>query len=355
MHLTNPPPTPCSGFEGPEKRLEVHFKPINTKKRNSTNLNNNNSYNNDNNTNNNNNNIGLRSISKDTWQSVLDYAKCTIISTTRNDYFDSYVLSESSLFVYTYKVVLKTCGTTTLLHSLSKMMEVAKDVDASVELVLYSRKNLSFPSKQQYPHTSFDDEVHFLNKLFDGQGHVMGAMNKDHWNLYVADCRPPSAVERSNQTFEVMMHDLSPEVMEQFFYKEGVTVKETTKGSGIADLLPGSIIDDYQFEPCGYSMNGLLKEWYWTIHVTPESHCSYVSFETNAPLPSFSRLMRRVVELFQPGRVTVAILADDGAPCGDLISAFDPNLAGFVHLGNTLQTFPNNLSVLACNFVADVN
>ena len=28
--------------------------------------------------------------------------------------------------------------------------------------------------------------------------------------------------------------------------------------SGIGDLIPGTVIDDVLFEPCGYSMNGLL-------------------------------------------------------------------------------------------------
>jgi S-adenosylmethionine decarboxylase len=333
MHLTNPPPNiaPCSGFEGPEKRLEVNFK-VNPKRKN-----------------------GLRAVSKETWQSVLDYAKCTIISCTSNEHFDSFVLSESSLFVYPYKVMIKTCGTTTLLLCLSRMMEVAKEHDTSVELLVYSRKNLNFPSKQLYPHNAWDDEMKFLSKMFDGQGHILGAMNKDHWNLYVADLRPPPIMQRNNQTFEVMMHDLSPQVMSQFFKKEGVTAADTTQSSGIADLLPGSTIDDFQFEPCGYSMNGLLTEWYWTIHITPESHCSYVSFETNAPLASFSRMLKRVFATFQPGRATVAILADDGAPCGDLLSAFDSNVSGFTHYGHTLQTFPNDFSVLSCNFVADVN
>jgi len=328
MHLTNQSKT-ISGFEGPEKKLVVHFQ-VNLKKR-----------------------SGLRAVSRDIWQTVLEHAKCTIISCTRNEHFDSYVLSESSLFVYPYKILLKTCGTTTLLHCLSKLMEVARDFDTSVELVMYSRKNLNFPAKQLYPHVAFDDEIHFLNKLFEGQGHVLGATNKDHWNFYVADCRTPSSAPRVGQTFEVMMHDLSPEVMAQFYQQDGVTASDTTRSSGIADLIPGSIIDDFQFEPCGYSMNGLLRDSYWTIHITPEPHCSYVSFETNAPFTSFSRILKRVLGLFQPGRATVAILADDTAPCGDVVSSFDPFVPGFVHQGHTLQTFSNNLSVLACSYVAD--
>ena len=43
------------------------------------------------------------------------------------------------------------------------------------------------------------------------------------------------------------------------FYRgaDFVSAKQTTKSSGITDLLHGSDIDEFVFEPCGYSMNGL--------------------------------------------------------------------------------------------------
>lgn len=50
---------------------------------------------------------------------------------------------------------------------------------------------------------------------------------------------------------------------------------------GIQDLLPNSYIDDYVFEPCGYSMNGTEGKAFSTIHVTPEDGFSYASFEVN--------------------------------------------------------------------------
>jgi len=324
MHLTSQADQ-VVGFEGPEKKLEVHFKPSNKKH-------------------------GLRSISQQGWQLVLNAAKCTIISCTKNEHFDSYVLSESSLFVYPWKLILKTCGTTTLLYALPQLVELAKNYDSSIELVMYSRKNLNFPHKQSFPHTNFFDEVAYMNKMFDGQGFVMGPVNKDHWHLYIADSRVGHSSDRSKQTFEIMMHDLDPQVMQHFYQKEGVTAKDTTRTSGISGLLPGSVIDEFQFEPCGYSMNGLLQEWYWTIHITPEPHCCYVSFETNAPLASYTKLLRKVVTLFRPGRFTVVVMADEGAPCGDPIAACDPTLPDFLLQSHTLQTLPNSLSVLACNY-----
>ena len=36
-----------------------------------------------------------------------------------------------------------------------------------------------------------------------------------------------------------------------------VSAQQITVSSGIADLLHGADIDEFVFEPCGYSMNGL--------------------------------------------------------------------------------------------------
>lgn len=58
-----------------------------------------------------------------------------------------------------------------------------------------------------------------------------------------------------------------------------VSAAATTASSGIAALLPGAAIDDYVFEPCGYSMNGVDGTAFTTIHVTPEDGFSYASVE----------------------------------------------------------------------------
>jgi hypothetical protein len=43
-----------------------------------------------------------------------------------------------------------------------------------------------------------------------------------------------------------------------------------TTETGIRRLVPAADIDDYVFEPCGYSMNGILGGGFITIHITPE-------------------------------------------------------------------------------------
>ena len=64
-----------------------------------------------------------------------------------------------------------------------------------------------------------------------------------------------------------------------------------TLTSGIRALLPGARIDDFAFEPCGYSMNGLEGPLASSIHVTPEDGWSYASFELSGPeLPDVAAL-----------------------------------------------------------------
>ena len=87
-------------FEGPEKTMEVTFKPdvgmMN----------------------------GLRCLNRDQLDTLCTQAKCTILSKISNSHLDAYVLSESSLFVYKHKFIMKTCGTTTLLRCLSTLLQV---------------------------------------------------------------------------------------------------------------------------------------------------------------------------------------------------------------------------------------
>ncbi|KAL9658453.1 hypothetical protein ABK040_005995 [Willaertia magna] len=311
------------GFEGPEKRLEIDFRvkktDIHYQEYLLAHQNDGSSSEEEDSTSIETKYFNLMNIDDDTWQSMLDLAHCKILSKKQNDQFMCYVLSESSLFVFKKKLVLKTCGTTTLLHTLNKIKEIADTQGLEADLVIYSRKNFNYPQAQPHPHSSFEEELSHLTREYpSGEGYVVGSVLHDHWYLYIADMQEEDDVKKDpDQTLEVLMHELDPEVMKQFFSEarekreSGVTIEEVT---GIDKLIPGSDIDSFEFDPCGYSMNGLLGKCYWTIHITPEDSCSFVSFETNlksSRIEQYSRLIERVIETFKPGRFTVTLFADD--------------------------------------------
>lgn len=59
-------------------------------------------------------------------------------------------------------MMLKTCGTTTLLRCLPRLLEFTAALGMELEWVGYSRKNYSFPGDQCFPHSSFDQELAYL-------------------------------------------------------------------------------------------------------------------------------------------------------------------------------------------------
>ncbi|PHH59407.1 hypothetical protein CDD81_3217 [Ophiocordyceps australis] len=196
---------------------------------------------------------GLKSVDNDTWVSMLDMVHCKILSVIKSDAVDAYLLSESSMFVFPHKIILKTCGTTTLLLGLQRLLRIAatagfpfckasaaKDLRAAAipYRVFYSRKNFLFPDKQQGPHRSWKQEVKYLDDTFEGgSAYMVGKMNGDHWYLYITSpnktITPPltpesddsvsvadstaSGVRHANdETLEILMTDLDPECAKQF-------------------------------------------------------------------------------------------------------------------------------------------
>lgn len=147
----------------------------------------------------------------------------------------------------------------------------------------------------------------------EGSAFLMGPMSGDHWFVFVADYVDRTTTECVDRTLDIMMFGIDEEVA-KLFNKDPVRFpkdNDVTKVSGIDTLLPGSSIQEFCFEPCGYSMNGLLYDAYWTIHITPESHCSYASFETNIRMRDYSSLIKAVLAIFRPQRFTMTLFADE--------------------------------------------
>jgi len=150
-------------FEGPEKLLEMWFVPSEKDEK------------------------DLRVIPQQALSAMLDLVHCKILTKASNKYFDAYVLSESSLFVFSWKIILKTCGTTTLLLAVPEILRIAKLYCGLTLIgdVFYSRRNFFYEVKQLEPHGSWEQEVKFLDNIFSGSRYTLG--RDDQWYLYLTD------------------------------------------------------------------------------------------------------------------------------------------------------------------------
>ena len=381
--------TLCSDvFEGPEKKLEVFF-----------------SRGED--------NGGLRRFQQDTWSGMLADAACTILHQESNKEFDAYLLSESSMFVYPDRLILKTCGTTTLLLALPKvscqapplltptpslpapprlrrvdvathaasgaaaaatrgrtsperepapwqLLELAEQAGCAVEHVLYSHLRYKFPEQQVYPHNSFQQEQEYLSRVMgNAQARVLGPPDGRCW--YVLHASGPGAPvplphaagapKEGDDLFEIAMEGLNEDVCARFFKAahpdlDGKELAQRmTAVSGIGELLPGVKVDDWAFEPCGYSMNGLRDGFYYTIHVTPESGFSYASFETNDPKYREPKWVERFASTFAPSSLTLTLTT---RRVGCELDAF--RLVGYERSGLDTTELGKELSVCSMNF-----
>jgi S-adenosylmethionine decarboxylase len=301
--------------------------------------------------------------------------------------------SESSLFVSPHKIILKTCGTTLNLLSVPHILDIAAQ-HADMPIVyrcFYSRKSFMFPERQKGPHRDWKQEVEFLDNIFShGAAYTIGKVNGDHWLLYMASQLDSMASSPSNSqiltrdpqssslrvpdyTIEILMSDLGKASRGVFFFSEELASKspstlalDLSDRLGVKDIFPSHLtsLDAYAFIPCGYSSNALIRwgdeplpkslhipthcrggEGYYTIHVTPEEGWSYASFECNVPLapshsvedprtiPDIEKLVRRVVSIFQPGRITLTLFIsssdndDDGTAVENVQKAFRAALA----------------------------
>jgi len=190
---------------------------------------------------------------------MLDLVHCKVLSTIETEQLDSYLLSESSMFIFPHKLVLKTCGTTTLLLGLPRILELAAldagfphtPADASNDTsaaappyrVFYSRKNFLFPDQQRGPHRSWRDEVRTLDRLFlRGSAYMIGKMNGEHWYLYITEpdtrLTPPATPEHERadeQETETKILNL-PEQMEDLDVRSARTVPDETLEVLMTDL-----------------------------------------------------------------------------------------------------------------------
>ena len=249
----------------------------------------------------------LRGLGEEYWRGVARRAGAAVLSRISNEHCDAYILSESSLFVFERKVVMITCGRTRLHEAVLALLE---DVPpATIRMFMYERKNEVFPHQQP---TSFFDDIRMLGRRIPGRAYRFG--HEDGHHLYLFQMDGSSGGESEDPTFEVLMYGLAPDVRRVFRSAAGGDTGKLRKETGVERILPGFHVDDYLFEPVGYSMNGLCGKSYFTVHVTPEDR-SYASFETNHRPEGgdVGGLIARVLEAFKP-RAYDLVLFEQGKP-----------------------------------------
>ncbi|KAL2499795.1 S-adenosylmethionine decarboxylase proenzyme 1 [Abeliophyllum distichum] len=335
-------PVSAIGFEGYEKRLEISFSEpgifADPGGR------------------------GLRSLSKAQLDEILDPAQCTIVSSLSNDDVDSYVLSESSLFVYPYKIIIKTCGTTKLLLSIPPILKFADTLRLTVSSVRYTRGSFIFPGAQPFPHRSFSEEVSALDGYFGKHGlsskaYVMRGADEDQkWHVYYASTATLTDVLGPVYTLEMCMTNLNQKKASVFYKTQSSSAAVMTEASGIRKILPDSEICDFDFDPCGYSMNAVEGAAISTIHVTPEDGFSYASFEAvgyDFKVVDLSLLVQRVLACFQPAKFSVAL--NSSVAGKDLDLDFTLNMKGYVCGERSFEVVGHGGSIIYSSFISAGN
>jgi S-adenosylmethionine decarboxylase len=273
-------PTP-SFFEGPEKKLELvvtpGFRP-------------------------------LRSLGEATWRAIVEAAGAQVLSVMRDERCDAYLLSESSLFVFDDWFVLITCGRTALVDAVPVILRSIPI--ESIAFLVYERKNEHFPEHQA---TTFYEDARRLQTMVPGRALRFGDEHGHYVQMFHST--RPYTPEKDDPTLEVLMHTIDEGVAARFAKAQSSADSPIAVSSGIDAILPGFTTSEHVFNPSGYSLNAVRGDEYYTVHVTPESTGSYVSFETNydfrADLP---RLVGSIVELFRPRVFDVVTFLSDRKP-----------------------------------------
>ncbi|KAG6777529.1 hypothetical protein POTOM_017354 [Populus tomentosa] len=301
---------------------------------------------------------GLRSLSKAQLDEILKPAECTIVDSLSNDEVDSYVLSESSLFVYPYKVIIKTCGTTKLLLSIPVILELADALSLTVCSVRYTRGSFICPGAQPFPHRNFCEEVNVLDGHFSKFGlesvaYVMGSPNSTQkWHVYSA-----AAGKKSHSgpvyTLEMCMTGLDKKRASVFYKTHASSATVMTEDSGIRKILPQSEICDFDFDPCGYSMNAIEGSAISTIHVTPEDGFSYASFEAvgyDFQDLNLRQLLYRVLVCFEPTEFSIAL--HSSVERDELGAMFSLDVKGYSCGGGNYEMLGKGGSIFYHSFAA---
>ena len=287
---------------------------------------------------------GLRSNIDNRWNRVVQSSLSKIVNKISNEHLDAYLLSESSLFVWEDRILMITCGQTTLVKALSEILDFVDK--RNVAQVFYEQKNFILPHEQP---SGFEDDLKSLMEYFPGENYRCGPTGGDRVSIFSSS--HAKSTRATDVTLQVLMHDLHPDRIEIFRSNIACAEENIEKLTGLDRLYPHMLKDRHVFSPPGYSINGIYKTDYFTIHVTPQPNGSCASFETNIIEKDYSGIIKATTSIFEPGRFSVVLTRSTDDFCRALHTSVANNLRGYQMTENILHEFKSGYAVTFLNYI----
>lgn len=239
----------------------------------------------------------LRQLDQSFWVALVRHADADILSNLKNNHCDAYLLSESSLFVWENRILILTCGNSTLVNAACYFIEHFGA--ANIAFLSYQRKNEYYANLQN---STFAEDIIQLRRFIAGKAFRMGYLDSHHHYFFCSEGHYKAQAAES--TIELLMYHIRGELAE-YLNGEVQTLGNVCRRLELEVLFPQFIFDVHLFEPYGFSMNGLWDDYYITLHITPQAGqvyaCSYVSFETNLDLSLYPQaVLGQLLTLFSP-------------------------------------------------------
>lgn len=247
-------------------------------------------------------------LTPDDWKPILEASQCEILSHREIDGQKIYLLSESTLAVWDSGFLLKTCGKTSPLKGLSRLIETYPSVIKQTVWLAYTRAEFAHPDEQLWPHQSFDQEVSFIQQIFPQVQHrTLPAGNQKFHIVFHSSSEILKAPIREFE--EVLLFGIDEQCVDKITScnEPPSTNDKGAENSGSTLLLLGKplgegVLDEFWFKPQGYSCNAAAQSQFFSCHISPEPETSYASLERGLlePTPSSIFSPEQFVTSFQP-------------------------------------------------------
>lgn len=218
----------------------------------------------------------LNQVDDKLWASLVEQCNAYILSSISNSDCKAFLLSESSLFIWQDRLLILTCGVTQLVNSVEFFVKHF-GMDA-IEQVTYQRKNEYYAQAQP---SCFGDDIKRLSQSMAGKAYRFGELDSHH--NYLFHLNNDFQAHHSDVSYELLIYQICPQAS-KYLTQEKLSTQQIREFLSIDEILPEFEIDDFVFEPYGYSLNAIKGKQYLTIHITPQPDGSYISFESNFDL-----------------------------------------------------------------------